>query len=36
MILFWNSTDNVVESLGSLVLSALHRMLLPNAIVLAN
>ena len=35
MSLFMNSTGNFVESLGSLVLSALDRMLLPNAMVLA-
>ena len=34
--LFRNPTGNVVESQGSLILSALDRMLLPNAIVLAN
>ena len=34
MNLFRNSTGNLVESLGSLVLSALDRMLRPNAIVL--
>ena len=35
MCLFMNSTGNQVESLGSLVLSELDRMLLPHAIVLA-
>ena len=35
MSLFRNSTGNFVESLGSLVLSSLDGMLLPNAIVLA-
>ena len=34
MNLFRNSMGNLMESLGSLVLSALDRMLLPNAIVL--
>ena len=31
MSLFINSTGNIVESMGSLVLSALDRVLLPNA-----
>ena len=36
MSLIMNFIGNLVESLGSLVLSALDRMLLPNEIVLAN
>ena len=36
MNLLRNFMGNLVESLGSLVLSALDRMLLPHAIVLAN
>ena len=36
MSLFRNSTGNLVESLGSFVLSALDRMLLPHEIVLVN
>ena len=36
MSLFGNSTGNPLDSLGSLVLSALDRMLFPNVIVLAN
>ena len=36
MSLFRNSAGNLVESLGSLVLSALDGMLLPFAIVLEN
>ena len=36
MSLFRNSAGNLVDSLGSLVLSALDRMLLPHAIVLVN
>ena len=35
MCLFRNTTENLVESLGSLVLSALDRKLLFQAIVLA-
>ena len=35
MSLFRNFTGNLVECLGSLVLLALDRMLLPRAIVLA-
>ena len=31
--MFRNTMENLVESLGSLVLSAQDRMLLPNAIV---
>ena len=33
--MFRNSMGNLVECIGSLVLSALDRMLLPHAIVLA-
>ena len=36
MSLFRNSTENLVESLRSLVLSELDRMLFPNEIVVAN
>ena len=36
MSLFRNSTENLVESMGPIVLSALHRMLLPHVIVHAN
>ena len=36
MILFRNSTENLVDSLGSPVLSALDGILLPHAMVLAN
>ena len=35
MSLCRNSSENLVESLGTPALSALDRMLLPNAIVLA-
>ena len=34
--MFRNSTGDLVESLGSLLLSAFDRMLLPHAIVLAS
>ena len=36
MSLFRNSLRNLIESLGSLVLSALDGILLPHTIVLAN